>query len=635
VIKTKKKRRIVVDIVTIFLSLLLSITFIIIFYSYLSTSKAVLAQADNMIEQTHRSVIDNLSSVLKPTPFLTISGRLISDDVLGFDDMQTLTTFMHVILQSYPELDNVYVADTHGNIFTENHVTEDSIKHRLISFINYDHIPPGTEYISQYVTRTNDKAFLTIHYKTAMGRIIKTDIIQNIHYDPRTRPWYIGAKKTPTQHWMGLYKFFGSAVPGVTISSAVIVNNKFVGVISADLGLHAITDHLRTFEINQKGTIFIVNDTGQLIAYEKPLPSGLNVTLPNINDINDPIFTLPYQLHRTLQQNSFNFRLNGTRYIANFTPFSLSDAEKWEVATIIPANVFIGELKRTNEHNMVFSSTLMIIGIVLVAFFSRRISRPIIQLSDETREMTELRFSHEISLNSHIYEIYVMANALNAMKSALSSFVKYVPKVLVKQLLQTKVTASVGGEKKTITVLFTDIQDFTEITEKTNPELLMSHISEYFNELTKVIQQHNGNIDKYIGDSIMAFWNTPLDNPHHVRDACLATLACRQHVHALNQKWKAVGKPVFITRFGLNTGDAIVGNMGSSDRLNYTVLGDTVNLASRLEGINKNYGTEIIVSEFIYEQCKDQFIFKLIDQVQVRGKHQHVKIYELIAVRDH
>jgi len=191
--------------------------------------------------------------------------------------------------------------------------------------------------------------------------------------------------------------------------------------------------------------------------------------------------------------------------------------------------------------------------------------------------------------------------------------------------------AEVGGKKQNITVLFTDITNFTEITEQTNPEQLMIHLSAYLNILTQCIQHNQGNIDKYIGDAIMAFWGAPLDDPDHIAHACQAALDCQREVHRINKQWEDQGKPILKTRFGLNAGDAIVGNMGSSDRLNYTALGDTVNLASRLEALNKTYQTEIIVSESVYKACSDKFIFKPLGTVQVRGKHQTTTIYELIG----
>lgn len=629
----KKKRRIVVDIVTIFVVLLTSITFSIISYSYFATSHAVLKQANTMIERTQRSVIANLTDFLRPTSFLAIASRLVRDGILSFDDMHSLTKFMYIILESYPNLNNIYIADTNGNIFTENHVTPDSIKHKMISLIDYNHIPSGTNYISQSIIHTQQGAQLTVDYKDSQGNILKTDR-SIVNFDPRTRPWYIGATTSPNQNWLGFYKFYGSDAPGATVASTIRINNKLVGVVSADLSLNIIKDQLRTVEISDSGINFIVNHAGQIIAHETPLPTDKEQTLPNIKDTDQSILIKPYQIHHTTKLDMFRFTLNKVQYIAKFTPFSLNDSEQWEIATIIPADVFIGALKQTNKENLLFSLILMILGMILVVIFSRRISRPIIHIARDARAISQLKFDARKILDSHIYEVHVMIRSLNSMKNALAAFVKYVPKALVTQLLQTHMSVQLGGEKKQITVLFTDIANFTEIAEQADPEHLMQHVSEYLNELTEIIHHHRGNIDKYIGDAIMAFWNAPIDNPQHVYDACLALLTCQKRVHALNEKWRSAGKPIFHTRFGLNTGIALVGNMGSHDRINYTVIGDTVNLAARIEDINKMYGTEIIVSEFVVNECRNQFLFRPLDQVRVRGRHQLVTIYELVAAQN-
>ncbi|MCK5663761.1 MAG: hypothetical protein KAI17_09755, partial [Thiotrichaceae bacterium] len=183
---------------------------------------------------------------------------------------------------------------------------------------------------------------------------------------------------------------------------------------------------------------------------------------------------------------------------------------------------------------------------------------------------------------------------------------------------------------KDLALLFTDIQDFTRLSENFEPEKIMKYLSEYFQTISKVIIETNGTVDKYIGDGVMAFWGAPIDDEDHVFHACQAAIKVRVALKQLNRKWQKEGKPSVITRFGISSGRVIVGNVGSDDRLNYTSLGDPVNLASRLENLNKSYDTGIMVSEFVYEKVKNQFKFKLLDRVAVKGKTQGVYIYELI-----
>jgi len=188
-----------------------------------------------------------------------------------------------------------------------------------------------------------------------------------------------------------------------------------------------------------------------------------------------------------------------------------------------------------------------------------------------------------------------------------------------------------AAAKKTIAILFSDIKNFTSIAEEMDPDQLTHLICEYFDELSKIIISNKGTIDKFIGDSIMAFWGAPLSEEKPCFHAAKSALISLHYLEILNAKWQSEGKPKLLTRFGIHIGEAIVGNIGSAERLNYTAVGDAINIASRLENINKIYGTKIIVSEDVYQFIKDQFVLRMLDHVTLKGKAKVSYIYELIA----
>jgi adenylate cyclase len=190
----------------------------------------------------------------------------------------------------------------------------------------------------------------------------------------------------------------------------------------------------------------------------------------------------------------------------------------------------------------------------------------------------------------------------------------------------------VEPRKTNVTVMFSDIRGFTTISEKLDAQDLALFLNEYLSDMTRIVFQHQGTLDKYIGDAVMAFWGAPFEELNHAARACTAALEMMSHVQALQKKWESEGKPHLEIGIGLNTGVASVGNMGSSLRYGYTALGDAVNLTSRLEGMNKEYGTSILVSESCYEAAKSAgFIFRELDLIRVKGKLQPVTIYELVA----
>ncbi|MDY6934263.1 MAG: adenylate/guanylate cyclase domain-containing protein [Spirochaetota bacterium] len=214
------------------------------------------------------------------------------------------------------------------------------------------------------------------------------------------------------------------------------------------------------------------------------------------------------------------------------------------------------------------------------------------------------------------------------------TFSKFVSKSVVDDLLKNPEKLKLGGEKKILTVLFSDIRGFTSISEKMTPEGLVEHLNEYLESMTDITFKYYGTLDKYVGDEIMAFWGAPISQEDHALLACKAALEMMIKLDDLNKKWRGKGKPELDIGIGINTGDMVVGNMGSSSRMDYTLMGDNVNLGARLEGTNKVYKTNIIISEFTYEYVKDSVIVRELDVIRVKGKELPVKIYELIDIKE-
>jgi adenylate cyclase len=238
---------------------------------------------------------------------------------------------------------------------------------------------------------------------------------------------------------------------------------------------------------------------------------------------------------------------------------------------------------------------------------------------------------------SVVYIILVVIYYLTEEKSRkwiTSVFGKYVSPVVIENLIKNPNKINLGGEKRNITLFFSDIRGFTSISEKLKPEDLVRLLNEYLTEMTSIIIKDQGLVDKYMGDGIMAFWGAPLDQINHAEMACSSSLEMIDKLGELKKKWKKEGIPSFDIGIGLNSGDAIVGNMGSYSRFDYTAMGDNVNLASRMEGLNKIYGTNIIISKNTYNIIKDKFECRKLDIVKVKGKKKSISIYELISYKD-
>ncbi len=214
------------------------------------------------------------------------------------------------------------------------------------------------------------------------------------------------------------------------------------------------------------------------------------------------------------------------------------------------------------------------------------------------------------------------------------TFSKFVSKDVVDELLKHPDNIALGGSRREITIFFSDIRGFTTISEALGPEDLVKLLNEYLSAMTDIIIEYKGTIDKYMGDAIMAFWGAPVPLEDHAYYACVASLAQLDYLKVLQGKWKERNVPVIDIGLGLNSGPAVVGNMGSSHRMEYTCMGDTINLGSRLEGSNKMYGTNIIISEYTYEKVKEKVVARELDLVRVKGKTQPVRIYELVGIKN-
>jgi len=211
------------------------------------------------------------------------------------------------------------------------------------------------------------------------------------------------------------------------------------------------------------------------------------------------------------------------------------------------------------------------------------------------------------------------------------AFQVYVAPAVVQQITKDPKALKLGGEQKVLTVLFSDIRGFTTISEGLRPEELVLLLNEYLTEMTQVIFRHEGTLDKYIGDAIMAIYGAPLPQADHPLRACLSAVEMMEAPKLLRERWRPRGLPELDIGIGINTGEMVVGNMGSERRFDYTVMGDNVNLASRLEGLNKQYGTHILVSEFTASYLKDKILCREVDLVRVKGKSKPVRIYEILS----
>lgn len=277
----------------------------------------------------------------------------------------------------------------------------------------------------------------------------------------------------------------------------------------------------------------------------------------------------------------------------------------------------------------------MAIVLLISVWLAGTVSRPMQLLVNGVRAIGLGDYHHKVQLAASD-EIGELGRAFNEMSGQLAEkekirnlLGKVVSPAVVNELMNSEIR--LGGELREITALFSDLAGFTTIAESMQPEPLVALLNDYLTQMSNEINANDGVIDKFIGDAIVAFWGAPVIEERHAVLALKSALAMQHALAQLRRHWQVLGLPLLAMRIGVNTGSAIVGNMGSADRMDYTMMGDTVNLAARLEGANKVYGTDILLSEYTYAQVSDVFLCRELDKVRVQGKRQPVRVYQLLG----
>lgn len=610
-----------VRIVTAFVALLVVTVLAIVTYNYSQNKEIVLESGDDLLNQITLDVIEKTANFLQPASVMVeISARLTDLGVLSAANTRQIEFYTYGVLKSYPQICMFFLGDEHGNYLRSWQLPDGSIETRVIQ-------------------RQSQPPVDIIKYCDPKCKVLRTETFSELKYDPRIRPWYRGAKETRGSFWTDLYILFRNKKPAVTAAYPVFdKQGKLLGVWGMDIELAEMSNFLKSLKIGKSGIAFIVNAKNEMVAYPqaslivKEEQGKLRPT--RVEELGLGSITAAFREYVKTGRQKMVVESQGKRYLASFREFPSSFAARWKVGVVVPEDDFIGAAKIIIRDTVLICLVILLISIFLAILLARSISNPIKVLTEETKKIRDFHLEDSPAIKSRIKEIQLMSHAISAMRTGLQAFRRYVPAELVRQLIQTGEGAHLGGHKKELTVFFSDIAGFTTIAEQLQPEELMLHLSEYFDELTQIIGNNRGTVDKYIGDGIMAFWGAPLPDADHASRACQAALLCRARLKVLNQKWAETGKTVFPTRIGISTGETVVGNVGSSERINYTVMGDNVNLASRLEGVSRLYDTQILVSEATYNQAANAFWFRPVDIIAVKGKTAETIIYELVGKKE-
>lgn len=627
-----------INILTMFCLLIFSVCGLIIGYNQYQNSQSALIGADLLLGEVGSSVDERTKAVFE-TAFMTAETYSWSRNISAKPTLvghPLAPMFIRTLAQN-KNLTALYVGYEDGDFYLVSSLEgRDEIRKSVgapdgAMWYTYTilHRADGTRYELR-VFRNQDLGFMNSRLRMSPS------------YDPRTRPWYQKAIRSAKSQLSDIYIFSSSDEPGISVSRRFDGNVQ--GVFSMDLSLSQIARFLDSQRIGEKGRIMVFDLKEKLHALpdsrlmvKTTVPGRAGSAIPaSIRDIGDPVLNSLYDTFASGGMLPFHQRIftaHGEKYIGRVSRMPRIYGKGTYLGMATPLSTFTGPIAEVGRKSLIISILALLLFIPVVIWASRRITRPLDTLMNEVTKIRSFELDDPVAVNTRITEINRLSRALETMRVALQSFGKYIPSELVKNLITRNVSPDLGGERRMLTIFFSDIQDFTTLSETMPAETLTESISDYFRKTGKVIIGLGGTIDKYIGDAIMAYWNAPRDDFEHAVNACLAALKCRATVHAFNAECTAAGRPPLHTRFGLHTDEAIVGNIGSSDRMNYTAMGAAVNMASRLEGLNKFYETEILVSDSTAAAAGEHFVFRKVGRAIPKGSTTSLSVLELVGTR--
>jgi adenylate cyclase len=431
-------------------------------------------------------------------------------------------------------------------------------------------------------------------------------------YDPRERPWYGAAKAASGTARMEPYRFQSLDVLGVTLARAAPAGD---AVIAGDVTLEGLRDFLRERKPSPGAALLLLDGSGRVIAAtdDAATPGLLEARVRGAGEAEG--------------------RAAGTEWRTAWSPVRIGDeAAAWRIVVAVPRSEVLAPADALRDALLRFIPIAVAAAGLLVLLLSARIAGPVLALEAAARRICRNDFTPSGAARSPFSEIDRLNRAIETMRSALATFMRYVPADIVRELIASGREAEIEGTRREITVVFSDLRDFTSITEKLPPATVTELLSAYYDRMTRLYKSRNGVVDKFMGDGIMALWNAPASNEDHVADACRACLAARDAFAASPLAVPGDGRS-FVTRFGVHTGEAVIGNVGGEERMQFTAVGATVNLASRIERLNKLYDTDILVSEAVFRKAGDRFVFRRIDDVRIPGISEPARLYVLIGER--
>jgi adenylate cyclase len=570
--------------------------------------------ADTINEQIVSAVGDELQSITSEARSTYIAtGRLFRDGVVDPRDADKRKAVFLSQLRAQPTISWLAFGWPDGAFFAGHKLGEDAIEVMTMA-------------AGEPKLRVDRYDYVGIELE------VKDRRVEDTKYAVTDQEWFREVVKSDEPRWFTLTNHPNGERLAAAFAGPVIIRQQREGVLAIIIELTRVSLFLSQLTVGKSAGAFILDRGGGAIASPDPDANELTPL-----KTNHPLFPMAVDAIRQSrdydpekgQASRTTVTRNGEAYEAVITPISFPG---WSLVTVVPESEFLGPVQMTIRKLLIGLAILIVAAGLLSAWLAQRlIAAPLIKVVGEIKHVERFDLDKVVRHPSRLAEIENLSGAIADMAQGLAAFRKYIPADLVKLLISEGTEARLGGAVRPMTVMFVDLAGFTGMSERMGDRIIPL-LSRYFDSVSVQVEVYGGTIDKFIGDAVMAFWGAPKANPDHAVDCCRAALACQRAVRDAGLI-DDNGRPVKI-RIGINSGDMLVGNIGSEVRLNYTVIGDAVNIASRLEGANKQYVSEIIIGPETRRLAGDSILVRELDRLAVYGRAGGLQIYELLGMAD-
>ncbi len=445
--------------------------------------------------------------------------------------------------------------------------------------------------------------------------------------DSRTRPYYRAAKAahevSKEVAWTPAYKFIPSGNQkeelGVTCARPLRgPSGELLGVVTADLTLTRLEGFLNSIRIREVGYGFVIQtaETDASPAKNQVLAVPKNNLMDSRSDVQANEVMSAFAKRSTTgaqaltleNSDSLVAESDGERLVVGYRRVRWPGVD-WVVFAVVPESAYLGALNSTYQTATKFAGVLALAGALLAFLLARRVAQPLKDLTEQAARIGRLDLTHPSQTDNMVTEVNALGQAMERMRNSLRSFERLVPRAYVRYLMDSNQEAMLSVDKRELTILFADLEGFTSQADSEPLEVIVPRLNKFLQSVSDAVTAEGGTIDKYLGDEVMAFWGAP----HECANREIQALrAAHQVLATLPEGLRA--------RVGVASGVVVVGNIGTPDRMNYTCIGDRVNLASRLQGLNKVYGTSLLVDEVTAQALGEEFLLRPIDKVAVMGR---------------